>query len=83
MYVKDRLPHTEFVWKTPHTQTIHTDTVFIFTYVSTMFVEKHMKNLERRKDTSNDNQPNGILKDCSLEISKPLTCNINLLLKTR
>lgn len=48
-----------------------------------MFVEKHMKNLERRKDTSNDNQPNGILKDCSLEISKPLTCNINLLLKTR
>ena len=61
---------------------METETVFVFTYVSTIFVEKELKSLKRRKAAGIDGIPPGPLKDASSVLAKPLAFIINLSLQT-
>ena len=61
---------------------METETVFVFTYVSTVFVEKELKSLKRRKAAGIDSIPPGPLKDASSVLAKPLAFIINLSLQT-
>ena len=61
---------------------METETVFVFTYVSTIFVEKELKGLKRRKAAGIDGIPPGPLKDASSVLAKPLAFLINLSLQT-
>ena len=45
---------------------------FQFGYVSTIFVERELKKLKRKKATGFDNLPPGLLKDAAAEIANPL-----------
>ena len=59
-----------------------TDQTFKFKYVSKIFVEKQLRELKRHKATGIDELPANLLKDCSSEISYPLSFIINLSLRT-
>ena len=61
---------------------METKTVFVFTYVSTVFVEKEVKSLKRIKAAGIDGIPPGPLKDASSVLAKPLAFIINLSLQT-
>ena len=61
---------------------METETVFVFTYVSTVFVEREVKSLKRRKAAGIDGIPPGPLKDASSVLAKPLAFIINLSLQT-
>ena len=65
-------------WKTPNFP-FHkrTEKVFTFGYVSTLFVEKELKSLKRKKATGADNIPPGVLKDAARSVAKPLAHIIN------
>jgi len=79
---KIAFPLKEFVWTPKHSNNNNIQTVFSFTYVTTLFVEKELKNLKRGKATGIDDLPNGLLKDSRSEIAKPLAYVINLSLRT-
>ena len=72
----------DFVWGYTSTGRMETKTVFVFTYVSTVFVEREVKSLKRRKAAGIDGIPPGPLKDASSVLAKPLAFIINLSLQT-
>ena len=76
------LPLCNFVWKQTPSIRRKTDQTFKFKYVSKIFVEKQLRELKRHKATDIDELPANLLKDCSSEISYPLSFIINLSLRT-
>ena len=70
-----------FVWRNPTHKPLRTCMQFKFKCVSKVFIEKQLKNLKRNKSTGADDLPSSLLKDCSSEISNPLSYIINLSLK--
>jgi hypothetical protein len=76
------LPLKNFVWgysKQPETEN---KTVFAFTHVTKIYVEKQLKNLKKRKAAGVDQIPPGMLKDAASVLAGPLTFLINLSLRT-
>ena len=70
-----------FVWKAPNDGRMKTNTVFIFKYVSKMFVRNFLKSLKRKKATGLDELQPGMLKDCHQHLIDPLQPIINLSLQ--
>ena len=82
-----KLKHTtfklrEFIWNPPTVVKQRTQQTFQFGYVSTIFVERELKKLKRKKATGFDNLPPGLLKDAAAEIASPLAYIINLSLRS-
>ena len=71
-----------FVWKAPNDGRMKTNTVFIFKYVSKMFVRNFLKSLKRKKATGLDELQPGMLKDCHQHLIDPLHHIINLSLQS-
>ena len=63
----------DFVWRNPTHKPLRTCMQFKFKCVSKFFIEKQLKNLKRNKSTGADDLPSSLLKDCSSEISNPLS----------
>ena len=61
---------------------MRTNKTFRFSYVSTVFAEKQLSVLKRRKSTGPDELPAGMIKDCKKAISKALAFIINLSLQS-
>ena len=73
---------SNYIWRPYDTQKRRTEKTFNFSYVSNVFVEKHLSQLKRRKSTGSDDLPAGMIKDCKKVIAKPLAFIINLSLRT-
>ena len=74
-------PLRDFVWSKV-TTTKKTDKIFVFGYVSNIFVQNQLKSLQRNKAAGIDDLPPGLLKDVRTKIARPLTYIINLSLRT-
>ena len=61
-------PLTNFTWKYPRKRSLLTDKIFRFSYISTAFVEREIRQLKRNKATGTDQLPPNLLKDCSVLI---------------
>ena len=61
---------------------MRTNKTFRFSYVSTVFAEKELSVLKRRKSTGPDELTAGMIKDCKKAFSKPLAFIINLSLQS-
>ena len=61
---------------------MRTNTVFIFKYVSKVFVRNFLKSLERKKATGLDELPPGMLKNCHQHLIDPLRHIINFSLQS-
>ena len=79
---KTALPLKNFVWGKPSQSTRTPDTIFVFTHVSKIFVEKQLKSLKRKKAAGCDHIPPGLLKDAASVLSSPLSFITNLSLRT-
>ena len=75
-------PLQHLSWKKPKKNNQRTKNVFIFGYVSKLFVEKQLATLKRNKATGADGIPSNLLKDAASGISTPLAFIINLSLRT-
>lgn len=76
-------PLKESVWTPPkRNSNSTTSTVFTFGYVTTLFVERELKNMKRTKATGIDDIPTTLLKDCRSKIAKHIAYIINLSLQT-
>ena len=75
-------PLQNFIWKTPVQISERTYRRFNFKYVSKIFVEKELKLLKKHKSAGLDNLPPLLLRDSASVISKPISCIINLSLKS-
>ena len=62
-------PITNFVWCYNDKKQLRTKKIFHFLYISTAFVERELRHLNRNKATGTDSQPPNLLKDCSLNPS--------------
>ena len=62
-------PITNFVWCYNDKKQLQTERIFHFLYISTAFVERELRHLNRNMATSTDSQPPNLLKDCSLNPS--------------
>ena len=71
----------DFVWRKQTPIQTKTETSFKFQYVSKTEIEQQLKKLQRKKAT-NDGLPPGMIKDVASVISSPLSCIVNLSLKT-
>ena len=79
---KIAFPLTDFVWRYHQKRRLRTSSIFKFTYVSTVFVQKELRKLKRNKAAGTDNLPPNMLKDCASAIAKPIARIINLSLNT-
>ena len=79
---KNAISFSNYIWKPYTIKRVRTNKTFRFSYVSTVFVEKQLSALKRRKSTGSDELPAGMIKDCKKAISKPLAFIINLSLQT-
>ena len=75
-------PLTNFTWKYPRKRSLRTDKIFRFSYISTAFVEREIRQLKQNKATGTDQLPPNLLKDCSVLIAKPIAHILNLSVKT-
>lgn len=75
-------PLKDFVWGNPKQPDRENKTVFVFNYVTKIFVEKQLKNLKKRKAAGVDQIPPGMLKDAASVLAGPLSFLINLSLRT-
>ena len=73
---------SNYIWKPYTIKRVRTNKTFRFSYVSTIFVEKQLSVLKRRKSTGPDELPAGMIKDCKKAISKALAFIINLSLQS-
>ena len=71
-----------FVWQPFATPTIRTCQEFKFQHVSKVFIEKHLKNLKKKKSTGLDEIPPGFLRYNASIIAGPLSHVINLSLNS-
>ena len=69
---KNAISFSNYIWKPYTIKRVRTNKTFRFSYVSTVFVEKQLSALKRRKSTGSDELPAGMIKDCKKAISKPL-----------
>ena len=76
------LPLPDYIWGSSQHPSKDIKTVFAFTHVTTVFVEKELKNLKRKKAAGVDNIPSGMIKDVASMLAKPLSFIINMSLKT-
>ena len=72
----------ECVWKIPKQTLFRTKCIFKFQYVSKVFVRSFLRKLKRKKATSLDKLPPGMLKDCSEHIATPLYHIVNMSLQS-
>ena len=72
----------DFIWRYPRNRKHFTDKKFKFKYISKIFVENELKQLNRKKSAGLDNFPPKLLKDSASSISKPLAHIINLSINT-
>ena len=72
------IPMVHFAWRKPRGLFRRTNETFKLSYVSRIFVERELKQLNRNKSAGLDNLPPGMLKDCAKNISRPLRYIINL-----
>ena len=75
-------PITNFVWRYNDKKQLRTEKIFHFSYISTAFVERELRHLNRNKVTSNDSLPPNLLTDCSSFLAPALVHILNLSLKT-
>ncbi|XP_057305259.1 uncharacterized protein LOC130642190 [Hydractinia symbiolongicarpus] len=71
-----------FTWRYVPPFSLRTNKIFITGYISKIFVEKELRSLKRNKATGIDELTPGMLKDCAILISKPLSHIINLSINT-
>ncbi|XP_057308170.1 uncharacterized protein LOC130646052 [Hydractinia symbiolongicarpus] len=71
-----------FTWRYVPPFSLRTNKIFMTGYISKIFVEKELRSLKRNKATGIDELPPGMLKDCAILISKPLSHIINLSINT-
>ncbi|XP_057312380.1 uncharacterized protein LOC130653901 [Hydractinia symbiolongicarpus] len=71
-----------FTWRYVPLFSLRTNKIFMTGYISKIFVEKELRSLKRNKTTGIDELPPGMLKDCAILISKPLSHIINLSINT-
>ena len=71
-------PLTDFVWRYCSKKQLQTKKIFQFSYISTVFVEKELKRLNRNKATGTDCLPSNLLKDCASVLAPPLAHVLNL-----
>ena len=79
---KSVYPFIDFVWRYPKKSKLRTKSIFTFAYVSSVFIEKELRNLKRNKSAGADCLPPNLLKDCAREIASPITFIINKSLET-
>lgn len=72
----------DFVWNTPRKGRMRTNKIFIFKYVSKVFVKNFLKSMKRTKATGLDELPPGLLRDCHQHLIDPLHHIINMSLQT-
>ena len=80
---KAALPLRDFIWRNYAQSESENNTVFTFTHVTKIFVEKQLKSLKRRKAAGVDQIPSGMLKDAASVLAGPLSFLINLSLRTK
>ena len=69
---KSAYPLIDFVWRYPKKTRLRTKSIFKFSYVSSVFVEKELRNLKRNKAAGVDCLPPNLLKDYAPVIGKPV-----------
>ena len=79
---KSVYPLIDFVWRYPMKSKLRTKSIFTFAYVSSVFVEKELRNLKRNKSAGADCLPPNLLKGCAREIASPISFIINKSLET-
>ena len=72
----------EFVWQRPEKVILRTNKSFKFRYISMVFIQNFLKNLQRNKATGLDELPPGMLKDCRNHIATPIHFIVNLSLQS-
>ena len=75
-------PITNFVWRFSDKKPLRTEKIVRFSYMSTAFVERELRHLNRNKVTGTDSLPPNLLKDCSSFLATPLAHILNLSLNT-
>ena len=78
---KKAAPLKDFVWSQPKKMQPNTYSTFRFREVKVNEVFKYLKKLSCKKASGPDNLPPGMLKDCALQISRPLCHVINISLQ--
>ena len=76
------IPLKNFIWEYKTDANANNDSIFVFNYVTKIFVEKELKALNRKKATGCDEIPSILLRDGATAFSAPLAFLINLSLKT-
>lgn len=79
---KTAYPLIDFVWRYPKKTRLCTKSIFKFSYISSVSVEKELRNLKRNKAAGVDCLPPNLLKDCAREIASPISFIINKSLQT-
>ena len=74
-------PLKDFIWSKPRKWHPNNYSTFHFRDVRVNEVFKYLKKLSRRKACEPNDLPPGMLKDCALEIAKPLCHVINISIK--
>ena len=76
--LKRTAPLKDFIWSKPRKSHPNTYSTFRFREVRVNEVFKCLKKLSHKKACGSDDLPLGMLKDCALEIAKPLCHVINI-----